>query len=154
MMNWFRTPRPRLLFLSISLNLFFAALIGAAVAFGPMGKPTAPPHLRHIMRAAGPEAQPVIRQAMAAREKELKTAGKALRAARAELRAAVTAETVDPERLRQALSDRRMARAELGLLTDAAYVEIVAGLSLEERKKLAERRKRRPRKERRHDDGR
>lgn len=147
MMRWFRKPRPRVLLVSMALNLFFVGLIGAAIASGPLGRPPAP--FRHMMKAAGAEARPVIEKAMARHEPELKAAAKALRAAEQDVRAAMVAETVDVAQLRRALDERYAARRRLSKIMEDAYVEALPVLSLETRTEMAERR--RHRKKRRHD---
>lgn len=138
-MRWFDQPRPWLLLGSLAANLFFVGLIAATVIFAPPHG-GGPPPLRFLMHKAGPEAQPVIEQAMEAREPEMRAAAKTYRDAKEAVRGLMTADRVDQAALRQALGAQREARARLSVLMDDAYAEILPKLSPETRREMAERR--------------
>ncbi|MGZ0189156.1 MAG: periplasmic heavy metal sensor [Alphaproteobacteria bacterium] len=149
-MRWFSEPRPRLLFGALALNLFFVGLAIAAIGFGALRPAPMPPPVRHIVRAAGPEARPLIEQALAARKDALRDAGKALKATRRAYKDALTAETIDSVHMRKVMTNQRAARQALHILMEEALVEVLPKLSPEARKKLAERRRRGKRRPPRH----
>ena len=140
-MRWFDQPRPMILLASIAANLFFVGLITATLAFGPgreHGPP--PPPIRHLVEAAGPEAQPAFERAMAKRRDEFRAASEAMHSARSDFRDLLAAETLGATELGLALEANQAARAQLRRAMNDVYLEVLPTLSLEARKAMAERR--------------
>ena len=130
---------------SLALNLFFVALIGGAVLFHHGGKGGQPPPIRYILRAAGPEARPLIDAAMEKREPAFRAAGDAHRAAKAAYKAALTADPFDPNQFSEAVRLRNQARTAARAEMEAVLLEVLPQLPPEARQKLAERRRKRHR---------
>lgn len=144
-MRWLADRSPWWLAVSLAANLFFVGLIGAALAFGPLGNPRGAPPIHRIMKAADPEARPLIEAATAARKDEIARTSIAYRAARAEFTAAMTEETVDPARLRAAIVERNMARQAMRAVLADVFVEVAPNLPQDVRRRMAERRWRKDR---------
>jgi uncharacterized membrane protein len=154
-MKRLNAPRPWILLASLSVNLFLVGLIVAAVASGPHGagwhKGRPPPPARHMIRALGEEARPAVEKVMSAQEGAFRAAGEAHRTANKVYRDALTAEPFNSQNLTDALAARRQTKAQMRQLMDKAFVEIVADVGPDARKKLAEMRHRgRPRRDREH----
>ncbi len=139
-MRWFDKPRPWLLLASLVANFFFVGLITATIVAGPFGRHAYPPPVRYMLKAAGPDAKSAIDRAMAARDAEMRVAGDAYQSARAAATAAMTAQVVDPERLRETLAAKRVARNRLTELMEDAFVEVLPHLGPEARREMMERR--------------
>lgn len=135
-MRWLSKPRPWLLMASLSINLFLIAAIAGAAAFGPIWRGGHPPGVRHMMRAAPPEARATMDEALKTRHAEMREAGDALKRSRRDFREALEADIVDRARLEAAMQERRAARARLVSLRDAAFVEAAVSLDKETRAKL------------------
>lgn len=144
-MRWLNMPRPWLLLISLSLNLFLAGIIGAAIAMGPHGF-RGDGHIlpsRHLLRVLGEEARPAVEQAMARHKYALKQAGRAHRTSSDAFRTALIAEPFDRQALSDIMAARRETRAELRMHMDTVFVEIAQDIGLDARKQLAERRRKR-----------
>lgn len=149
-MRWFASRSPWWLAISVAANLFFVALIASSLAFGPLAQPKGAPSVRWLVKRAGPDSRPAIEAAMAGREVEIEAAQASYDQTRKEYTAALTAPTVDPERLRQAIAARDASRQRMRAILNDIFVEVAPTLPEEVRKKMAEHRKRK--RERRADD--
>ena len=88
---------------------------------------TVPPPLREAMRAELRERRGDVRPRF-----------ETLRAARGELRDAISAEPFDPKRLETAFATLRTAQSTLQVELHAVAVEVVGKMTAEERKRIAE----------------
>lgn len=139
-MRWLSTRSPWWLAASLAANLFFVALIGSALAFGPFSHHrSGPPPVRWIIKAAGPEARPAIDAAMDRHSEAIKAARRGHKAAKERFKQALVAETVDPEELRRAIAGRDASRQKYRDILREVFVEVAPGLPQELRQKIADR---------------
>lgn len=153
-MKWLNAPRPWVLLISLSINLFLGSLIIAALAFGPHGpgrhRGYLPPSGR-LVKALGQEARPAVDRLMVEKAPLFSAAGDAYQEANQAYRAALIAEPFDPKRLEAALAARRATRQEMRALMDSVLVTAAAEAGPEARQRLAKMR-RRGKNERRKED--
>lgn len=139
-MRWLATRSPWWLAASLAANLFFVALIGSALAFGPFSdRRIGPPPVRWIIKAAGPEARPAIEAAMDRHDEAIAAARQDHKAAKERFKQALIAKTVDPGELRSAIAGRDASRQKYRDILREVFVEVAPGLPQQVRRKIAER---------------
>lgn len=145
-MKWLNAPRPWILLASLSVNLFLAGVIVAALALGPHGpgrnRGHLPPPTGRLVKALGEEARPAIDRMMAEKAPMFIAAGDAHHAANEAYRAALLAEPFDSKQLEAALAARRSTQIEMRSLMDSVLVEAASEAGPDARKRLAEMRRR------------
>lgn len=136
-----------MLLASLGLNLFLAGFLAARLWGGPghppPGRPFGPRELVVAARQAGAEGQ--VRELMQRRREGLRKHHGQMRAARAEVHAALLAEPFDAARLREALDRVHSGTADAQSAVHEAFVELAQGMTPAQRKALAAQLRRRPR---------
>ncbi len=124
---------------SLAANLLFVGfLAGVALRGGPAhGLRGNDPGFVAFARALPEEHRHALRQAIRGSEGEWRSGRDAMRAAMAEIRAALAQEPFDPGRLRRALATRRAAQDGLAERAATLLTERIERMSPEERVALA-----------------
>jgi uncharacterized membrane protein len=136
-----------LLWGSLALNLFLAGLIVGALLLGERGRRDRGPKPPRSLLAAAEQFEPAEREAFEAlllrKAQESRPQARALRRARGEVRAAISAEPYDPAAAVAAMDRARAQEIALRRELDSAVLEFATRLDAEERAALAEAMRRR-----------
>ncbi len=127
-----------LLAASLAVNLFLAGFLAARSLRHHDVERRRPPDLFHIGGALRGSDVPGVRQKMRTHMQQARPARRELRRARAEVKAALEAEQFDRQRLESALAELRAQSVKMQDLLHGALVDVVDGLSAQERRSLAE----------------
>jgi uncharacterized membrane protein len=147
-----KMPSPRfmgvIVLVSLAANLFLAGLLAGDWLRGRFNPPpyAASMNFSAMRHALGPEAGAVIEPVMRQHREMMHRQVDAVRAARREVGAALAAEPFDRTRLEESLSRMRGRGMEAQAAFHAVFVDVVAGLTLDQRQELAResQRRRRP----------
>ncbi len=126
--------------LSLSVNVFLAALIAAHFLFRPSGPPPPPPPpewiVERIAESLPPADGEVLRQAFARHAHDLENAHQMGRKNIDQILAALTAPTFDADALRALFAQGHVERDRMENIVEEIVVEAVGAMSVEGRQKL------------------
>jgi uncharacterized membrane protein len=127
-----------LLVVSLGLNLAIAGLfIGAKVAGHDSGKPPHPPGasgMRHFMHALPNSKRREVRQYFKLNREKMHANGYAMRGAMENIQAVIVAQPFDADALNAAFDQQRTHIITMTTDAQTAFVEIIAGMTDDERK--------------------
>ena len=136
-----KNPLAIIFVISLTLNVFVAAALIGRTFFDPRFGAPPPRHSRAMesyLHQAGAESRDRLRAIREQNRAEVARLRAEMNTARNAQRAALAAETFDPQQLDAAMRDARRVRDALATLRDKGFVAFATPLSATQRRELAQ----------------